>query len=65
MCCVIVSFHRASTPYVGSLPYEQYSHRRFYAHHLAAISAAIAHADALSVFADVSHRSHLLSVGLA
>jgi hypothetical protein len=24
-----------------------------------------AHADALSVFADVSHRSHLLSVGLA
>jgi hypothetical protein len=41
------------------------SHRRFYAHHLAAISAAIAHADALSVFADAAHRSHLLSVGLA
>jgi hypothetical protein len=29
------------------------------------ISAAIAHADALSVFADAAHRSHLLSVGLA
>jgi hypothetical protein len=41
------------------------SHRRFYAHHLAAISAAIAHADALSVFTDAAHRSHLLSVGLA
>jgi hypothetical protein len=42
------------------------SHRRFYAHHLAAISAAIAHADALSVFTDAAHRhrSHLLSVGL-
>jgi hypothetical protein len=31
------------------------SHRRFYAHHLAAISAAIAHADALSVFTDAAH----------
>jgi hypothetical protein len=41
------------------------SHRRFYAHHLAAISAAVAHADALSVFTDAAHRSHLLSVGLA
>jgi hypothetical protein len=41
------------------------SHRRFYAHHLAAISAAIAHADAVSIFTDAAHRSHLLSLGLA
>ena len=41
------------------------SPRTFYAHHLAAFSAAVAHADALSVFEDAAHRSHLLSVGLA
>jgi uncharacterized membrane protein len=47
------------------LPPSRASPRTFYAHHIAAISAAISHADVLSVFDDARHRSHLLSVGLA
>ena len=40
------------------------SPRSYYAHHLAAISAAIVYADALTVLNAAAHLSFLLSVGL-